>query len=82
MECKEARGRECGAGIRDLIETLWNVKITWSEMDREELVDLIETLWNVKEEGRKKKDNSKAQDLIETLWNVKKMWLLKNNKQF
>ena len=46
MECKVLRSECSRRPIADLIETLWNVKITWSEMDREELVgfnrDIVE----------------------------------------
>ena len=34
---------------RDLIETLWNVKLSYSTLMFRLNIDLIETLWNVKD---------------------------------
>ena len=56
----------------DLIETLWNVKITNSATESSSGIDLIETLWNVKQ-FRKLEDVPEEGDLIETLWNVKEV---------
>ena len=33
---------------RDLIETLWNVKIKKEDFENRDDLDLIETLWNLK----------------------------------
>ena len=55
---------------RDLIETLWNVKLEILQKIRDAWMDLIETLWNVKYILNAIPVSSGG-DLIETLWNVK-----------
>ena len=53
-----------------LIETLWNVKMTFPLMINRQYIVLIETLWNVKLSAILESSSS-ILVLIETLWNVK-----------
>ena len=71
MECKdEAICAGVDEIVDDLIEPLWNVKVSSSYALASSGIDLIETLWNVKLFFCIIKSNSIC-DLIETLWNVK-----------
>ena len=47
MECKFANSLEHIGNIAELIDTLWNVNITQSNLVQCEEGELIDTLWNV-----------------------------------
>ena len=70
MECKGCLRSIPVASVRDLIETLWNVKFLFHAGKLESVYDLIETLWNVKL-ILQILAAMELWDLIETLWNVK-----------
>ena len=57
MECKAHRRTGRGFSLlRDLIETLWNVKDAVEDGSSGDRGDLIETLWNVKKKYDRKRD--------------------------
>ena len=70
MECKGSSNWVQSSALRDLIETLWNVKFRYCNNYAKVIGDLIETLWNVKIAACCAM-GWYCIDLIETLWNVK-----------
>ena len=53
MECKESRPNGVRQFVKDLIDTLWNVKRVTVLRSSPGVRDLIDTLWNVKENTQK-----------------------------
>ena len=71
VECKgKKRAPRPLSSWQDLIDTLWNVKVSTSIKFEKGSIDLIDTLWNVKSRYQNQYNHPQI-DLIDTLWNVK-----------
>lgn len=60
---------------RELIDTLWNVKLSSLTVKEPVLIELIDTLWNVKQADRTFAFLA-SMELIDTLWNIKSFVLI------
>ena len=75
MECKVILSNDSITHSKELIDTLWNVKVDKASDNPPSLSELIDTLWNVKRREEKYAAGVTV-ELIDTLWNVKVVKLL------